>query len=68
VLETYAPVVPGFFLYFPSRAQRSPALRLFVDAAKELALRATKAPAPWSSGTGRWFGGLEALGHVPSRA
>ncbi len=39
VLEPYAPTVPGFFLYFPSRAQRSPALRLFVDAAKELARR-----------------------------
>lgn len=37
VLESYAASVPGFFLYFPSRAQRSPALRLFVDAAKELA-------------------------------
>ncbi|WNG26869.1 LysR family transcriptional regulator [Cystobacter fuscus] len=36
VLESYAPTVPGFFLYFPSRAQRSPALRLFVDVAKEL--------------------------------
>jgi DNA-binding transcriptional LysR family regulator len=40
VLEPYAPTVPGFFLYFPSRAQRSPALRLFVDAAKELAAQA----------------------------
>lgn len=37
VLENYAPTVPGFFLYFPSRAQRSPALKLFVDTAKELA-------------------------------
>jgi DNA-binding transcriptional LysR family regulator len=36
VLEDYAAVVPGFFLYFPSRAQRSPALRLFVDTAREL--------------------------------
>ncbi|MFY0576761.1 LysR family transcriptional regulator [Cystobacter fuscus] len=36
VLESYAPTVPGFFLYFPSRAQRSPALRLFVDVAREL--------------------------------
>ncbi|MFT3707100.1 MAG: LysR family transcriptional regulator [Archangium sp.] len=36
-LENYAPTVPGFFLYFPSRAQRSPALKLFVDTAKELA-------------------------------
>lgn len=40
VLETYAPTVPGFFLYFPSRAQRSGPLRLFVDSAKELAQRA----------------------------
>jgi DNA-binding transcriptional LysR family regulator len=39
VLEAYAPTVPGFFLYFPSRAQRSPALRLFVDAARELSAR-----------------------------
>ncbi|NMO15489.1 LysR family transcriptional regulator [Pyxidicoccus fallax] len=40
VLESYAPTVPGFFLYFPSRAQRSPALRLFVDVARELLGRA----------------------------
>ena len=40
VLESYAPTVPGFFLYFPSRAQRTPALRLFVDAARELAVHA----------------------------
>jgi DNA-binding transcriptional LysR family regulator len=39
VLEAYAPTVPGFFLYFPSRAQRSPPLRLFIEAAKELAVR-----------------------------
>jgi DNA-binding transcriptional LysR family regulator len=36
VLEAYAPTVPGFFLYYPSRAQSSPALRLFVDTAREL--------------------------------
>jgi DNA-binding transcriptional LysR family regulator len=36
VLEAYAPTVPGFFLYFPSRAQRSAPLRLFVEAAREL--------------------------------
>ncbi|MFL5353997.1 LysR family transcriptional regulator [Archangium sp.] len=41
VLEAYAPTVPGFFLYFPSRAQRSEPLRLFVETAKELAAR------PW---------------------
>ena len=36
VLEPYAPTVPGFFLYYPSRAQSSPALRLFVEVAREL--------------------------------
>ncbi|WP_257447777.1 LysR family transcriptional regulator [Archangium lipolyticum] len=35
VLEPYAPTVPGYFLYFPSRAQRTPALRAFVDIARE---------------------------------
>jgi DNA-binding transcriptional LysR family regulator len=39
VLEPYAPTVPGFYLYFPSRAQTSAPLRLFVEAAKELAVR-----------------------------
>jgi DNA-binding transcriptional LysR family regulator len=37
VLDAYAAHVPGFFLYYPSRAQRSPALRLFVETARELA-------------------------------
>jgi DNA-binding transcriptional LysR family regulator len=37
VLEQYAAAVPGFFLYFPSRAQVSPALRAFVDVAREKA-------------------------------
>jgi len=36
VLETYAPKVPGFFIYFPSRARRSQPLRLFVELAREL--------------------------------
>jgi DNA-binding transcriptional LysR family regulator len=36
VLEPYAASVPGFFLYFPSRAQVSPALRAFVDVAREV--------------------------------
>ena len=36
VLEAYAPTVPGFFLCYPSRAQSSPALRLFVEVVKEL--------------------------------
>jgi len=39
VLERYAPKVSGLFLYYPSRAQRSGPLRLFVEAAKELAAR-----------------------------
>jgi DNA-binding transcriptional LysR family regulator len=42
VLERYAPTVPGFFLYFPSLAQRSAPLRLFIEAAKELAVRSVK--------------------------
>ena len=37
VLEPYAAAVPGFYLYFPSRAQVSPALRAFVDEARALA-------------------------------
>ena len=36
VLEPYAAAVPGFFLYFPSRAQVSRALRAFVDVAREM--------------------------------
>jgi DNA-binding transcriptional LysR family regulator len=39
VLDAYAATVPGFFIYYPTRAQRSGPLRLFVKAAKELALR-----------------------------
>jgi DNA-binding transcriptional LysR family regulator len=42
VLERYAPTVPGFFLYYPSVARRSTPLRLFVEAAKELAVRVVK--------------------------
>jgi DNA-binding transcriptional LysR family regulator len=39
VLERYAATVPGWFLYFPSRARSSAPLRLFVDTAREFALR-----------------------------
>jgi DNA-binding transcriptional LysR family regulator len=39
MLERYAPTVPGCFLYIPSVARRSAPLRLFVEAAKELAVR-----------------------------
>jgi DNA-binding transcriptional LysR family regulator len=36
VLEPYAAAVPGFFLYYPSRAQSSDPLRLFVETIREL--------------------------------
>jgi DNA-binding transcriptional LysR family regulator len=36
VLEPYATTVPGFFLYYPSRAQSSAPLRLFVETVREL--------------------------------
>lgn len=39
VLEAFAASVPGFFLYFPSRAQVSPALRAFMDTAREVTAR-----------------------------
>lgn len=42
VLDEFAPTVPGLFLYFPSRAQVSPALRAFVDVARAVT-KATKA-------------------------
>ena len=43
VLEPYAPTVPGFFLYYPSRAQSSAALRLFVETARELVGKVSRA-------------------------
>ena len=39
VLEPYAPKVPGLFLYYPGRAQRSRPLQLFVEVAMALACR-----------------------------
>jgi DNA-binding transcriptional LysR family regulator len=39
VLEEYAATVPGVFLCYPSVAQRSAPLRLFVEAAREFAAR-----------------------------
>ena len=39
LLEAYAPTVPGYFLYFPNRARKSTPLQLFVEAARELAVR-----------------------------
>jgi DNA-binding transcriptional LysR family regulator len=43
VLAEYAPTVPGFFLYFPSRAQRSTPLRLFVETTREVLLERKRA-------------------------
>jgi len=37
VLEPYAASVPGFYLYYPSRAQRSAPLRLFIETVREFA-------------------------------
>jgi DNA-binding transcriptional LysR family regulator len=44
VLEPYAAGVPGLFLYFPSRAQVSPALRAFVSVAREVMAEGTARP------------------------
>lgn len=35
VLEEYAPMVPGFYLYFPTRTKQPPPLRLFIEAARD---------------------------------
>jgi DNA-binding transcriptional LysR family regulator len=35
VLEPYTPEVPGLYLYFPKRSQVSPALKAFVEVARE---------------------------------
>jgi DNA-binding transcriptional LysR family regulator len=50
VLEPYAATVPGFFLYFPSRARSAAPLRLFVEAAKELGVRTTTRTSDGSAG------------------
>jgi DNA-binding transcriptional LysR family regulator len=42
VLERYAATVPGYFIYFPSRARSSAPLRLFVETARSFALRTVK--------------------------
>lgn len=36
VLEAYAPDIPGLFLYYPSRSSISPALKAFVEVAREI--------------------------------
>ncbi|MFL5250430.1 MAG: LysR family transcriptional regulator [Myxococcales bacterium] len=37
ILESYAAQAPGWFIYFPSRVQRSGPLRLFIEIARQLA-------------------------------
>ncbi|MCB9592194.1 MAG: LysR family transcriptional regulator [Sandaracinaceae bacterium] len=39
VLAPYEPEVPGFFLFYPSRAQSSPALRRFIEVVKDVLRR-----------------------------
>lgn len=46
VLEPYAALVPGFFLYYPSRAQSSGPLRLFVETVRELTGKARRKRVP----------------------
>ncbi|HSC89874.1 MAG TPA: LysR family transcriptional regulator [Polyangiaceae bacterium] len=46
VLEAYATSVPGFFLYYPSRAQQSLPLRLFIETVREVTARAGSRTAP----------------------
>ena len=50
VLEPYAPMTPGMFLYYPSRRQMMPKLRAFVDHVKS---RAAAADAPRNRPVGR---------------
>jgi hypothetical protein len=42
VLESYAAHAACYFIYFQSRAQRSAPLRLFIESAKKLSVRAMK--------------------------
>lgn len=42
VLDNYAPTVPGYFAYYPSRAQCSTPLRRFIETAKDILLAHTR--------------------------
>jgi len=44
VLDTYAPVIPGVFLYYPDRRQILPKLRAFIDHVKSRAADNSQAP------------------------
>jgi DNA-binding transcriptional LysR family regulator len=45
VLEQFAPMMPGVFLYYPSRRQITPKLRAFIDHVKSRAVGSGKVPA-----------------------
>ena len=59
VLEPFAPMTPGVFLYYPSRHQMMPKLRAFIDhvksrrrAARKIETKTQKSGfAAWASGT-----------------
>ncbi|WP_153141969.1 LysR family transcriptional regulator [Paraburkholderia agricolaris] len=44
VLEPFAPVIPGVFLYYPSRRQMMPKLRAFIDHVKSRSIDQGKTP------------------------
>jgi DNA-binding transcriptional LysR family regulator len=44
VLEPYAPMAPGVFLYYPGHRQIMPKLRAFIDHVKQRTNAAKKAP------------------------
>jgi DNA-binding transcriptional LysR family regulator len=44
VLEPFAPMAPGVFLYYPSRHQMMPKLRAFIDHVKSRSGAANKNP------------------------
>ena len=46
VLEPFAPLAPGVFLYYPDSRQMTPKLRAFIDHLKSRSGAANKAPSP----------------------
>ncbi|AJZ64087.1 bacterial regulatory helix-turn-helix, lysR family protein [Paraburkholderia fungorum] len=44
VLESFAPLIPGVFLYYPSRRQMMPKLRAFIDHVKSRSVDQGKTP------------------------
>ena len=46
VLDDFAPLTPGVFLYFPSRAQTLPKLRAFINHVRQAVIDYERRPAP----------------------